>query len=351
MMPKPDSSAPDGGSTAARFDVQPLPGAPFGGLIRPNAADDTGAFIAAAEAEPAALPDALYASEGLILVPGMREIAEQPSLLVRLSRLFGPEVENYTETLTDPNKVHPDVPEILVVSNLPPANRPPPPRPDPPFNEDGSLPTRFPHRRGWHTDQSYRRPPPDISLFYAATAAPKGQGQTLYANGIAAYSALPAAMKKRLDGVYGIHAMPGAGRSEKAVRAGDTPKPLQPHEQPRPQPIVRTHPVTGEKSLYLCEAGQMDWIEGPIMGMQPGPDGDGAALVYELMSHLTQPQFVYAHEWAQDDLIIYDNRTLVHAATWFDAEKHPRRMWRTTVSGNPGAEYAGEAKSWIPAGA
>jgi taurine dioxygenase len=47
------------------------------------------------------------------------------------------------------------------------------------------------------------------------------------------------------------------------------------------------------------------------------------------------------------DLVIYDNRTLIHAATWFDAAQHQRLMWRTTVSGNPGAEYAGEAKSWI----
>jgi len=52
---------------------------------------------------------------------------------------------------------------------------------------------------------------------------------------------------------------------------------------------------------------------------------------------------------AKGDLVIYDNRTLIHAATWFDAEQHQRLMWRTTVSGNPGAEYAGEAKSWIVA--
>ncbi|MDH3703511.1 MAG: TauD/TfdA family dioxygenase [Alphaproteobacteria bacterium] len=350
-MPKPNAATRNDGSDVSHFDVLPLPGAPFGGLIRLTATEAPGDFIMAAEADPTALPDALYASEGLILVPGMRMIADEPALLVRLSRLFGTEVENYTETLTDQNKVHASVPEILVVSNLPPANKPPPPRPDPPFNADGSLPTRFPHRRGWHTDQSYRRPPPDISLFYAATAAPKGQGQTLYANGIAAYAALPMAMKERLDGVYGIHAMPGAGRSEHAVRAGDAPRKLGPHERPQSQPIVRTHPVTGVKALYLCEAGQMDWIDGPIVGMQTGPDGDGAKLVYELMSHLTQPQFTYVHEWTQDDLIIYDNRTLVHAATWFDAEKHPRRMWRTTVSGNPGDEYAGEKKSWIPANA
>lgn len=347
-MPKSDFSARNDGSAASRFDVLPLPGAPFGGLIHLKSGG-SGDFIAAAEAEPAALPDALYASEGLILVPGMRMIADEPAILVRMSRLFGREVEDYTETLTNRNQVHPDVSEILVVSNLPPANKPPPPRPDPPFNENGNLPVRFPHRRGWHTDQSYRRPPPDISLFYAETAAPTGQGQTLYANGIAAYAALPATMKNRLEGVYGIHVKPGAGRSEYAVRAGDAPLQLGPHEQPQHQPIVRTHPVTGARALYLCEAGQMDWIDGPIAGMQPGPEGDGAALLYELMSHLTQPQFTYAHEWTQDDLIIYDNRTLVHAATWFDADRHPRRMWRTTVSGNPGDEYAGEKKSWIPA--
>ena len=88
-----------------------------------------------------------------------------------------------------------------------------------------------------------------------------------------------------------------------------------------------------------------------FVGMEPGPWGDGAELLYELMIHYTQPKFSYVHEWEAGDLIIYDNRTLVHAATWFDAEKHPRRMWRTTVSGNPGNEYAGEKKSWIPANA
>jgi taurine dioxygenase len=83
--------------------------------------------------------------------------------------------------------------------------------------------------------------------------------------------------------------------------------------------------------------------------MQPGPHGDGAALLDELMAHLTRPEFVYVHEWTPGDLIVWDNRCLVHAATWFDAERESRVMWRTTVSGNPGAAYAGERKSWIEA--
>jgi taurine dioxygenase len=82
--------------------------------------------------------------------------------------------------------------------------------------------------------------------------------------------------------------------------------------------------------------------------MQPGPNGDGAQLLYEIMTHFTQPRFTYAHEWEQGDLVVWDNRSLVHAATWYDAAKEKRLMWRTTVRGNPGAEYAGEAKSWIP---
>ena len=83
--------------------------------------------------------------------------------------------------------------------------------------------------------------------------------------------------------------------------------------------------------------------------MEPGPDGAGAALLDRLMAHLTQPRFVYVHEWSKGDLVIWDNRCTVHAATWFDAEREPRVMWRTTVSGNPGPRYADERPSWIPA--
>ena len=67
------------------------------------------------------------------------------------------------------------------------------------------------------------------------------------------------------------------------------------------------------------------------------------------MSHFTQPDFTYVHEWNKGDLVIYDNRCLIHSATWYDAERIRRRMWRTTVRGNPGPEYAGEARSWISA--
>ena len=328
--------------------IEPLVGGTFGSMASFSGAMDANATVAAAEAEPDVLPEALYAANGFLLMKGMNGITEEPALLMRLSQLFGDEIENYRETQMRSTSIHTEVPEILLVSNMPPVDRPPPKRPNPPLTEIGKLPVQFPHRRGWHTDQSYRRPPPDISLFYATIPSPKGQGQTLYADCISAYEALPADLKIRVDDLVGIHVRPGSGRTEDAVRARATPEPLGPHEQPQRQPVVRVHPVTKKRSLYLCEAGQMDWTIGPFVGMETGPDGDGAKLLYEIMSHLTQPRFVYAHDWDEGDLVIYDNRTLLHAATWFDGEKHGRLMWRTTVRGNPGAEYADEGKSWLP---
>ena len=132
--------------SANGFTLEPLPGATFGGLVR-FANGDASAAVAAAEAEPDVLPRALYDSLGFVFMPGMQGIADDPSLLVRLSQLFGREVENYHETLAASTSVHEDVPEIFIVSNLPPISKSPPARPEPPLAKDGSLPTQFPHRR------------------------------------------------------------------------------------------------------------------------------------------------------------------------------------------------------------
>jgi taurine dioxygenase len=326
---------------SAEFEISsPLSGARFGSTVRLARPLSTGV--------PDGLPGALADAGGLLLIPGLGEIARQPELLVELSRAFGPEVEDYRYTLTNSTSVHSTVPEIFMVSNMAPVNRPPPKRPDPPLTADGRLPVQYPHRKGWHTDQSYRRPPPDISLFYAVTPVARERGQTMFASGTLAYEALPADLKAKVEGLEGLHVQPGSGRSREAVLSGQKPAPLPPHAQPQHQPVVRSHPVTGKPALYLCEWGQMDWVDGPFIGLEPGPHGEGAKLLDTLMSHLTRPAFVYVHEWTVGDLLVWDNRCLVHAATWYDAEKEQRMMWRTTVRGNPGAIYAGEARSWVP---
>ncbi len=332
---------------SADFDRRPLPGSKFGAVLGGPGATNAATLLAAAERKPDVLPALLDASDGFLLVRGMNGISSDPDLLVRLSALFGPVVEDYTETTMAKELIHPAHPEIFVVSNGPPANRRPPPRPEPPLTEDGGLPVTFPHRKGWHTDQSYRRPPPDISLFYAVKPAPKGTGQTLYANGVTAYASLPKDLQAKAARLVGIHAQPNTGRTEAAVLAGETPDPVGDHNRPQKQPVVRHHPVTGRPALFLCERGQMDWLDGPFVDMEPGPHGDGAKLLYALMAHYTDPAHVYAHDWEEGDLVIYDNRSLIHSATWFDADADIRVMWRTTVWGNPGREYAGEAKSWL----
>lgn len=327
----------------------PLPGAGFGAEVAIGGAD-AHAVVTAAEGNPDALPKALAEAGGLLLLKGMNAIADTPTLLLRLSALFGTEVEDYRKALLPLSHVHPAIPEILIVSNKPPVGKKPPAQPKPPVAADGGFPVQFPHRRGWHTDQSYRRPPPDISLFFGLTPVPRGQGQTLFANCADAYDALPDRLKAEVAGLEGLHTKGRTGRSYDQVLAGETPQPQRPHERSQRQPVVRTHPVTGRKSLYICEYGQMDWVDGPFVGMEPGPHGDGSRLLHALMGHITQRRFVYVHEWDAGDLLVWDNRCLVHAATWFD-DTLDRAMWRTTVGGNPGAIYAGEKKSWIPADA
>src|SRR5206468_4069875 len=149
-----ETSTSTGMPMSSDFDVaKPLPGARFGATVR--------LARPLAQQIPDGLPVVLAEANGLLLIPGLHEIADRPGLLVDLSRQFGSEVEDYRHTLTSANAVHTTVPEIFMVSNMAPVNRAPPKRPDPPLTADGQLPVQYPHRKGWHTDQSYRRPPPD----------------------------------------------------------------------------------------------------------------------------------------------------------------------------------------------
>ena len=325
----------------------PLEASPFGVLAEIEA-DDVDQAVAHFLTSAEEITGALNAAGGLMVVRGLAGLRDAPRDLVKISKVFGPDVENYRETLTAERFFHDEVPEVLVLSNLAPCNHPPPPRPDPPVDHRGRFPVQFPQRANWHTDQSYRRPPPDVTLLFGVTVPPPDQGQTLYADCTAALAALEPDVRARFEGLSGLHAPSWIGRRPQDVRSGVAPKPLLAHQLPQRQPLVRVHPVTGAPALYICEEAQMDHLEGPIEGLEPGPDGAGARVLRQLLAHATGPEFVYVHEWREGDLVIGDNRCLLHAATWFDAERFPRLMWRTTVSGNPGAEYAGEAKSWIP---
>lgn len=323
------------------FDTHPLTKTAFGERINGDWPD---ARAAVDELTDPAFDIArrLADADGLLVISGLSTLADEPHEYLRLSRAFGPEIENIRDTLTAPRFFHPDVAEIMVLSNKPGHDHPPPPRPE------GGLPIQFPRRINWHTDQSYRRPPPDVSLLFAVTVPPSDQGQTLYADCTAAYAALDPAMKARIENLDGLHTMSWIGRGADDVRAGTNPKPVLDHQKPVRQPLVRHDPVTGKPALYICEEKQMDYVDGPVVGLEPGPDGDGANLIRALLRHATQHRFVYVHAWQSGDLVIGDNRCLLHAASWYDGATFAREMWRTTVMGNPGPLYDGEAKSWLP---
>src|SRR6266849_885614 len=179
----------------------------------------------------------------------------------------------------------------------------------------------------WHTDTSYRRRPSRCSLLYAKEVPERDGvplGDTVFANTIAAYEALPESMKERLAGLRAIH------RYSARRRVADSPRPKltqgQIEETPDiAHPIVRTHPYTGRKSLYVT-AGECVGIEGM-------PEDEGVDLIAELDAHCVRPEFLYRHKWQIGDLLMWDNATSMHLAICDYALPERRLMHRTTVIG------------------
>jgi len=305
--------------------------APFGRQVQFGRPTGQAASLLA-EATP--LVTAFYRARGLLIVRGLDELAAKPSLLLEIALLFGRRLEGGA---TFQSAVHPDYPQILLISNTSRIRLQPPPRPEG-FAQIASFPTTFPLRRGWHTDGSFRSPAPDVSLLYCVNVATEGQGRTIYADCAAAYKALDDTAKEQIAGLVGLHIVKGYGRTGDEIEIGSKAVAFATGPSPQGQPLVRLHPITGRSSLYLCDAIQMDFVAGPIATMSPGHDGAGAALLYRLLAHATQSQFLYLHEWQAGDLVIYDNRCLIHCATWFDAALYDRTLWRTTVTGHPGPE-------------
>ena len=172
----------------------------------------------------------------------------------------------------------------------------------------------------WHSDLSFQRRPALATLLYGIEV-PRAGGDTLFANMYAAYDALDAGMKRRIEGLRAIHDLDASRQ-----RAGAPPMTEAQRREAPPvdHPLVRTHPETGRKCLYVSHHAMR--IEG--MG-----DEEGKSLLGALMDHATQPRFVYAHRWKQGELVMWDNRCTMHRATGYDAKGERRVMNRTVVKG------------------
>jgi taurine dioxygenase len=208
----------------------------------------------------------------------------------------------------------PDHPEILLVSNI--------------RNDAGEHIGLADAGFTWHSDVSYRKRPSRCSLLYAIEV-PENDGETLgntiFTNTIMAYDALPDRMKTWLIGRNAIH------RYSERMRVANSPRPkltaAQLAETPDvAHPIVRTHPFTGRKSLYLTK-GECIRIEGV-------PDDEGRAIIADLHDHCIKPAFQYRHKWQTGDLLMWDNATAMHLAICDYELPRQRLMHRTTVVGS-----------------
>jgi alpha-ketoglutarate-dependent 2,4-dichlorophenoxyacetate dioxygenase len=162
--------------------------------------------------------------------------------------------------------------------------------------------------RLWHTDASFRAVPGALSMLHARIVPDEG-GETEFADLRAAYDALPDTTRAAIEDLVAEHSI-WHSRSQLGVTQY-TPQELA-SLPPVPQRVVRRHPGSGRKTLYVASHATH------IIGM---PLADGRLLLMDLIEHATRPQFVHAHRWRQGDLVIWDNRCTMHRARPFDTTK------------------------------
>jgi len=188
----------------------------------------------------------------------------------------------------------------------------------------------------WHTDSSFKPVPAMASLLSGREVPPVG-GETEYVSMRHAFATLPAELQRRLEGRVVVHSILFS-RSTIAKGLFDPE-----HEQELPpvrQALVRTNPFNGRRAIYI---GSHAWY---IEGMD---DSESRRLLDELLAHTTRPECVYQHRWTQWDLVMWDNRAVLHRGRPWDAERYRRVMRRTTLAGEgPTADppFATRTPAW-----
>lgn len=241
---------------------------------------------------------------GVLLFRDQKVTREQH---IAFSALFG-ELDKHP---TLPRDRHPDYPELLMVTNAPKANGQP---------NDAKYTGQT-----WHSDMSYTATPAMGSLL-RSVKVPSVGGDTMFANMYLAYETLSPGMKRMLEGVHGIHATARKVADPNSDRAAEGRR-LNP---PIAQPVVRVHPETGRKALYIGEK---------VTCLVDMTEAESKPIIDHLVRHATRPHFCYRHVWRDDDILMWDNRSTMHLALGDYPEGELRHMERTTILGTPSGYY------------
>ena len=238
-----------------------------------------------------------------------------PEQHVRFSRHFGS-----VEVPTNRQYSLAAYPEVYVVSNI---------------VDNGRNIGNADAGRVWHTDSSYMKVPSRCSLLYAIEVPRDADGQalgdTFFASMTAAYDALPEAAKARIAGLSGVHNYTAqyerrlAKMRAQGLQREELTDEMRAKVPDVVHPVVRPHPLTGKKCVYVNVA-----FVNEIVGL---PSEEAVQLRDELVEHSTAPRFVYRHRWREGDLLIWDNSATQHLAIADYALPQRRLMYRTTVKG------------------
>ena len=244
-----------------------------------------------------------FLEHGILLFRGQEITREQH---IEFSRRFG-ELDRHDAL---PRDRHPDHPEILLVTNEP--------------KPDGSPSDSRYTGRQWHSDMSFT-PVPSLGSLLRALTIPDVGGDTVFANMYLAYETLSEGMKKLIADLHGIQ-MAGTrkiGDASLAVQREQEQLKLNP---PIAQPVVRVHPETGRKALYLGDK---------VKRFDGLTEDESRPLIKYLNEHATRFEFIYRHQWKKDDIVVWDNRCTMHLALGDFDETQRRHLERTTVLGTP----------------
>lgn len=200
----------------------------------------------------------------------------------------------------------PETPQIHYISNQD-------------FFPDGK---RYIPGEGWHTDHSNDTRPPKATVLHAIQLPTEG-GDTQFANMAAAYEALPISMQERINALTAIHVYQNSHSTRKLMGLSDANKERVPNAVLHP--IIRTHPETGRKSIYINPIR----IEG-ILGLD---HKEALPLLDDLLAHATRETFQYRHKWQPGDLVLWDNRCLMHKANGDYDHAQTRYLYRVMLQG------------------